>query len=782
MEFPAPERSRVSDRRRWLAILVTLAAAVFTAMACAGNAAAAGNGANAWGDNEGATLGCGPSITRNNSFPAPVCGVSEVTAVSAGSDFGLALLGNGTVKSWGESSEGQLGNGVEEMGFAPQTVCAVGATAPCSTEKGNALTEVQAVSGGVEHALALLKTGKVLTWGSNSAGELGTGSTAETSDVPVEVKLAPETEKFKAVVIAAGGGHDLALMENTEKKETKVMAWGANEYGQLGKEGGEGKGPEKCGEKEAEAPCSRSPVEVTGLKGVAVTAISAGNNYSMALTSAGKIEGWGSEQAGELGNGVKHQECKSDEEKCFKEKVFSATPVEPKLEGKEKEEVEQISAGSEQVLVKLKSGGLKAWGVGDLGELGNGGEANSDTPVAVSGLTEKVAAIAGGANHDLALLNNTEKTVMAWGADGNGQLGVGTTEGPEKCGEAKAACSKTPIAVGDGLGQVAGISAGGEFSLSFGAPAPTVTEVKPKIGAEAGGAEVTITGTNFTGPAKLKFGTSEATEKEINAEGTSIKAKSPACKGTVNVTVTTPALISRTSEKDEFVCRAAGLNPTKWKSNGAALSTEKSPVFGLGTLTLENASDNNLPIGKVTCHTLVGGSLWNEGEAGLGSIEDFGTSPMSCTKEPNACPGAFMTAEPRIPEKPVEVERGTEKVLVGKRAKSSLPWHTEMNEVETEKVKSLVDKITKIGLTLVNPCSQPAPFEYEFEGTLEPKVLNGTKNGLSPTKLKFEGKGGHTGHLMGNVFAFEPSEKEAFLSGEVPVIGLGGKNELIQGQ
>jgi hypothetical protein len=246
------------------------------------------------------------------------------------------------------------------------------------------------------------------------------------------------------------------------------------------------------------------------------------------------------------------------------------------------------------------------------------------------------------------------------------------------------------------------------------------------------------------------------------------------------VTVTTPALISRTSEKDEFVCRAANLLPTKWKANGAVLGTKHSPVFGFGTLTLENASDKNQVVGKVTCHSLVGGSLWNEGEAGFGLIEGFGTSRFACTKEPNACPGAYLTAERGVPA-PFQAVEGTEKVFLAKRGQSTVPWKGELNEVETEKVKFLVEKLSNIRFTLVDPCP-PIPFEYEFFGTLEPKIINGSKNGLSPTHLKFEGKGGQTGHLTGNVVEFEggATEKEAFLTGEVPVIG--GKNELMQGQ
>jgi hypothetical protein len=222
------------------------------------------------------------------------------------------------------------------------------------------------------------------------------------------------------------------------------------------------------------------------------------------------------------------------------------------------------------------------------------------------------------------------------------------------------------------------------------------------------------------------------------------------------------------------------LNATNWKANGVVLGLTPTPVFGMGAITLENSWDNNL-IGKVTCHSLLGGSLWNEAEAGFGSIEVFGSTRFTCTKEPVACSGVFLTAETKIPEQPAEVQEGTEKRLVARRGVRTLPWPTEMNEVETEKVKSLADRITNIGLTLVLPC-EPLPSEFEFSGTLEPKVINGVRNGLSPMHLTFEGKGGHTGHLTGNMTALLRTEKETFVSGETAVLGLGGNNALIQGQ
>ena len=78
---------------------------------------------------------------------------------------------------------------------------------------------------GCQYSLALTSTGQVLAWGLNNHGQFGNGTTAG-SDVPVPVTM-PGHAKVRA--ISAGGAHNLALVS-----KRKVLAWGANEAGELG--------------------------------------------------------------------------------------------------------------------------------------------------------------------------------------------------------------------------------------------------------------------------------------------------------------------------------------------------------------------------------------------------------------------------------------------------------------------------------------------------------------------------------------------------------------------
>jgi alpha-tubulin suppressor-like RCC1 family protein len=118
----------------------------------------------------------------------------------------------------------------------------------------------------------------------------------------------------------------------------------------------------------------------------------------------------------------------------------------------------QISGGANHTLALHADGTVTAWGGDGAGQLGDGTTTGSATPVPVSGLTN-VVAVDAGVFHSLALLANG--TVMAWGENYNGQLGLGSSGdsggGPETCGSEP--CSKVPVQV-PGLSGVVAIAAG----------------------------------------------------------------------------------------------------------------------------------------------------------------------------------------------------------------------------------------------------------------------------------------------------------------------------------
>ena len=141
-----------------------------------------------------------------------VTGISNATAISAGGFHSCALLSNGQVDCWGDNEVGQLGNG---------TTGTYVATPVQVTGISNA-TAISAGTGGA-HSCALLATGRVECWGSNDYGQLGNGSTTDSS-TPVQV-----SGISNATAISAGGAHSCALLATGE-----IYCWGLNEDGQLG--------------------------------------------------------------------------------------------------------------------------------------------------------------------------------------------------------------------------------------------------------------------------------------------------------------------------------------------------------------------------------------------------------------------------------------------------------------------------------------------------------------------------------------------------------------------
>ncbi|MDW8145466.1 MAG: carboxypeptidase regulatory-like domain-containing protein [Roseiflexaceae bacterium] len=129
-----------------------------------------------WGANWYGQLGDG-STTSYPTTPATVSGLSGASKASAGRDHTCALLNDGTARCWGAGFRGQLGDGVP---FSYSTVPVV--------VKG--LSGASAIASGHEHNCALLATGTVQCWGSNSSGQLGDGRFGDNygySTVPVAV-------------------------------------------------------------------------------------------------------------------------------------------------------------------------------------------------------------------------------------------------------------------------------------------------------------------------------------------------------------------------------------------------------------------------------------------------------------------------------------------------------------------------------------------------------------------------------------------------------------------
>ncbi|WP_113704304.1 RCC1 domain-containing protein [Nonomuraea lactucae] len=217
----------------------------------------------AWGSNGSGALGDGTLVDHPTA--GAVANLSGVVRVAAGSGFSLALLGSGHVRSWGANTEGQLGIG-NTGGLRANPVDIPG------------LSGAVAITAGGGHSLALLADGRVKAWGSNSAGQLGIGSIGGVQDEPVDVV---GLGGVRVVAIAAGNGHSLALLA-----DGRVKAWGANFFGQLGNGGTENSG---------------TPVDVVNLVGV--RALSGGLGHSLALLGNGRVKSWGDNGSGQLGIG-----------------------------------------------------------------------------------------------------------------------------------------------------------------------------------------------------------------------------------------------------------------------------------------------------------------------------------------------------------------------------------------------------------------------------------------------------------------------------------------------
>ncbi|MDX1487571.1 MAG: hypothetical protein R3268_05170, partial [Acidiferrobacterales bacterium] len=233
-----------------------------------------------------------------------------------------------------------------------------------------------------------------MAWGASSDGQLGDGGPRLIIASAPRLTPGPVVNLTDVVTIEGGGLFSLAL-----KSDGTVWWWGEDAFG----------------------TGTSTPEQVGALTDV--VAIAAGWSHRLALKDDGSVWAWGRNNQGQLGNG------------CTISIDCADTDIPASVSGLSN--VVAIAAGGHHSLALKSDGTVWAWGLNWDGQLGDNTTTSRSSPVQVLDpvnffaglpLTDVVAISGGGADfsepHSLALKSNG--TVLAWGANGFGQLGDGT--------------------------------------------------------------------------------------------------------------------------------------------------------------------------------------------------------------------------------------------------------------------------------------------------------------------------------------------------------------------
>ena len=278
-----------------------------------------------WGDNRHGGIGNGTNVAY--SSPVQVGSLTNWSEVRAGT-CSLSIKTDGTLWAWGRNSDGQLGNGTVVYYLSPIQVGSL-----------TTWSKISVSQSGTCHSAAIKTDGTMWTWGSNSNGQLGNGTTINYSS-PIQVGALTNWNQ-----IACGYTHTVAV-----KTDGTLWTWGSNSNGTLGNE--------------TRIDYS-SPIQIGSL--TTWSQASAGNSTSVVKTD-GTLWTWGFNGDGQLGNGTT---------------INYSSPV----------QVGALTNWSNVQTNSYSGFGLKTdgtiwkWGDGNSGKIGNGTTISYSSPVQVGSLT-----------------------------------------------------------------------------------------------------------------------------------------------------------------------------------------------------------------------------------------------------------------------------------------------------------------------------------------------------------------------------------------------------------
>ncbi|KAA8547038.1 hypothetical protein F0562_003467 [Nyssa sinensis] len=316
--------------------------------------------AYSWGWGDFGRLGHGNSSDLFTPQPIKALHGLQIKQIACGDSHCLAVTMEGEVQSWGRNQNGQLGLGTTEDSLVPQKIASFQGVS------------IKMVAAGAEHTVAVTEDGELYGWGWGRYGNLGLGDRNDrlipqrvskvdvcqpsgiVSFVLMIYMQAVQTLQIhggeKMVMLACGWRHTISVSSSGG-----LYTYGWSKYGQLG---------------HGDFEDHLIPHKLEALRESSISQISGGWRHTMALTSDGKLYGWGWNKFGQVGVGDNVDHC---------------SPVQVKFPLDQK--VVQISCGWRHTLAVTERNNVFSWGRGTNGQLGHGESIDRNTPNIIEALS-----------------------------------------------------------------------------------------------------------------------------------------------------------------------------------------------------------------------------------------------------------------------------------------------------------------------------------------------------------------------------------------------------------